>query len=41
MILLAFIGFGEVGQTFANGLAGNRSVRLEFEVVAPLAVENK
>ena len=28
MILLAFIGFGEVGQTFARGLAGNAGVRV-------------
>jgi 3-hydroxyisobutyrate dehydrogenase-like beta-hydroxyacid dehydrogenase len=28
MLLLAFIGFGEVGQTFARGLCGNPGVRL-------------
>jgi 3-hydroxyisobutyrate dehydrogenase-like beta-hydroxyacid dehydrogenase len=28
MLLLAFIGFGEVGQTFAMGLSGNQGVRL-------------
>lgn len=28
MLLLAFVGFGEVGQTFASGLCGNDGVRL-------------
>src|SRR5262245_17079743 len=28
MLLLALIGFGEVGQTFAKGLSGNQGVRL-------------